>query len=390
MTVDLSNVRIKEHFGITTNNTSTSQFAFLVSPPKNRESIEKEDIICLDHPKYGEACQVLAEVTEITSYEEVAGSGIGERVGRLQAVAQIIGYFDLRSELKPLRKLLIPPNPGSRIYVPYAKFLEDIFGRGAEGEPHKTPLHLGKTEISAASKEAIDEPLNFFLDSDDLTSKNTLISAVEGAGKTYAAKVIIEELANKTNCSIVVIDPNSEYTAQINTSKKDPDHAFIFQTFTINLDNSKTTEDLIVKQIKQNLMVSITGENLTLEEKNKSYSRILNALADCRRKKTAPPFMLVIEDAENISPRAIRENLSVKNSATVLITSHPSLLGGIILSRMQNQMIGKTADPKDMKYLKNVIGNNQEQLVSLAVGQWVVCGLNVIRPAKIHVRQQLT
>ena len=56
--MDLSNIRIKEHFGIITNDTNTIQFNFLVSPPKNRESIEKQDIVCLTtqfmatHAKY--------------------------------------------------------------------------------------------------------------------------------------------------------------------------------------------------------------------------------------------------------------------------------------------------------------------------------------------------
>ena len=388
--MDLSNVRIKEHFGIVTNDTSTSQLGFLISPPKNRESIEKQDIICFDHPKYGDACQVLAEVNEITSYEEVAGSTVGERVGRLRATAQIIGYFDLRSPHRPLQKLLTPPHPGSRVYVPYAEFLQDSFNRGAEGKSHKTPLHLGKTEIASASKEAGDEQLSFFLDSDDITSKNTLISAVDGAGKTYTAKVIIQELANYTSCSVVVVDPNSEYAAEPYATEKDQTRPSSFQTVTVNLDSSESSEDLIIKKIKQNQLITISGGNLMLEEKSKSYSRILNALAAWRRQKTAPPLVLVVEDAENVSPQAIQENLSLKNSATVLITSHPSLLGGETLSKMQTQIVGRTTDPKDMKYLQNVIGNTHERLPSLGVGEMVVNGLNVMRPTKIHVRQRLS
>ena len=71
--MDLSNVHIKEHFGIVTNNTSSSQFSFLVSPPKGRESIEKEDIVSIDHPRYGDACQVIAQVKEITSLRRGCG-----------------------------------------------------------------------------------------------------------------------------------------------------------------------------------------------------------------------------------------------------------------------------------------------------------------------------
>ncbi len=142
--MDLSNIRIKENFGIVTNDTSTTQFNFLISPPKNRESIEKQDIVCLDHPTYGDACQILAEVKEVTSYEEVAGSTVGNRIGKMLATAQIIGYIDLRNEDQPLSKLLAPPNPGSRIYMPYTSFLEDAFNRGTDGKPYTHPLHLGK------------------------------------------------------------------------------------------------------------------------------------------------------------------------------------------------------------------------------------------------------
>ncbi len=48
--MDLADIRIKEHFGLVTNDTSTTQLSFLVSPPKNRESIEKQNIICFNHP----------------------------------------------------------------------------------------------------------------------------------------------------------------------------------------------------------------------------------------------------------------------------------------------------------------------------------------------------
>ena len=228
--MDLADIRIKEHFGIVANDTSTSQFNFLISPPKNRETIEKHDIICFNHPKYGEACQVLAEVKEITSYEEVAGSTIGERVGKMLATAKMIGYFDLRGEAHPFAKLLAPPNPGSRVYMPYASFLEDALNRGANGEAYARLLHLGKTEIAAASKEAGEQQVNCYLDAVGLTTKHTLICGMDGAGKTHLASVIIEELANKTCHPIVVLDPNNEYSTVGVASKLEKNYPFNFHT----------------------------------------------------------------------------------------------------------------------------------------------------------------
>ncbi len=107
--MDLSNVRIREHFGLVSNDTHTGQFCFLVSPPKNRGSVEKYDYVLVDHPLFGEACQVLAVITDITSYEEVAGSTIGDKMGKMLATAEIIGYIDLRNEIRPIEQSFSSP-----------------------------------------------------------------------------------------------------------------------------------------------------------------------------------------------------------------------------------------------------------------------------------------
>ncbi|MGD0995020.1 MAG: DUF87 domain-containing protein [Candidatus Bathyarchaeia archaeon] len=386
--MDLADIRIKEHFGLVTNDTSTTQLSFLVSPPKNREGIEKQDIVCFNHPKYGDACQVLAEVKEITSYEEVAGSTIGDRIGKMLAAAKIIGYIDLRNEAHPLRKLLVPPNPGSRIYMPYASFLEDALNRGTDGKAHAQPLYLGKGEIAAASHEANDEQINCYLDAADLTSKHTLICAVEGAGKTHTATVIIEELANKTSHPIVVLDPNNEYSTIGTASSLDENYPFSFQTEIVNAD-TKNSLDTIAKKVKQGQVTIITAENLTLTEKSAYYSNVLNVLAQSRREKTTQPFLLVVEDAENLPLQAIQEILSSNNIATILVASHPTMLGGRILSKMGIQIAGRTIDSQDLAFLKNIIDSSDEQLSSLGVGEWVINGLNIMRATKIHVREPL-
>jgi len=387
--MDLSNIRIKENFGIVTNDTSTTQFNFLISPPKNRESIEKQDIVCLDHPTYGDACQILAEVKEITSYEEVAGSTVGNRIGKMLAAAQIIGYIDLRNQDQPLSKLLAPPNPGSRIYMPYTSFLEDVFNRGTDGKPYTHPLHLGKAEIIAVSQEGNDEQINYYLNAADLISKHTLISAVDGAGKTHTATVIIEELVNKTSHPIVIFDPNKEYTTIGTAANPHQNYPFNFQTDLINVNTAKNSPDAIAKKIKQGQITFITAENLTLTEKTDYYASILSALAKSRREKTTQPFLLVVEDAENFPPQVIQEIFTTKNEiATILITSHPTMLGGKVLSQIQNYIIGKTNDPQDLAYLKNMISGCDEQLSSLGVGEWIVNGLNIMRPTKVHVRER--
>ncbi len=378
--MDLADVRIKEHFGLVTNDTNTTQFSFLVSPPKNRETIEKHDIVCFNHPKYGEACQVLAEVKEITSYEEVAGSTIGERAGKMLAMAKVIGYFDLRSDIRPLCKLLAPPNPGSRVHMPYASFLENVLNRGTDGKPYAQPVFLGKTEIVGASQQTNDVQVNFYLEAADLTSKNTLICAIEGAGKTYLANTILGEIAQKGNHPIVVLDPNNEYSKMEPNSNPEQGKHLHFHSATAN---SKTPPDSVMNQIRSGQITVLTAENLTLNEKSSYYANILNLLAESRRANSLRPFLLVVEDAENL-PIATLEELLCSRVATILITSHPAMLGGKILSKISNQIVGRTIDPEDLAFLKNASEGGEDQLSSLRVGEWVINGLNIMRPLKIH------
>ncbi len=388
--MELSGVRIKEHFGLVTNDTNTTQFSFLVSPPKNKESIEKRDIICLDHPIHGNSCQILAEVKEITSYEQVAGSTIGERVGKMLGTAKIIGYVDLSSQDNVifLQSLLAPPNPGSRVYVPYAKFLEDIFTRGTKGKPLKQPLNLGKTEIMAASENGADQQINFYIDATDLISKHTLISAIDGAGKKYTVAVIIEELIEKTNHRTVILDPSNEYNPKGNTAELDLNCSFDFPTQIINAD-SKGSEDAVISKINQCPITIVTSEKLSMTEKNEDFARFLKTLAKAIREKTIQPILLVIEDAEDVLPQVVQEILSTKpDMGTVLVTSHPTLLGGKVLSQIQNFIIGKTIDPQDLAHVKNASLSSDEQLASLNMGEWIVNGLDIIRPTKIYVRER--
>jgi hypothetical protein len=305
------------------------------------------------------------------------------------AQAKIIGYVDLRDadQLIRMRKLLLPPNPGSRVYMPFAKFLEDIFNRGIEGDLYKQPLYLGKAEIIAASEEDTDQRINFYMDGADLTSKHTLISAIDGVGKTCTAAVIIEELANKTILPIIILDPNDEY-GTIGTIEPDSTYRFNFQTAIIKA-TLEDTPDVIMKKINQRQITIVTAENLSLTEKNEYFTAVLKGLAKSRREKTIPPFLLVVEDAENLPPEVFQEIGAAKNDiATILISSHPTLLGGKALSQIQNFIIGKSNDAQDMAFLKNVIGGNDEKLDTLMIGEWIISGLNILRPTKIYVRKR--
>ena len=386
--MDISEIRVKEHFGLVSNNTSTSQFSFLVSPPKNRKSIEKRDIVCFDHPMYGEGCQVFAEVSEITSYEQVAGSTIGERVGKMLATSRIIGYTDTRNDKRSMlmQELLVPPNPGSRVYMPYAKFLEDVFSRRSDGGEYAQPLYLGKAEMMAASKETAVQEINFYLDAADLARKNTLIAAIDGAGKTYTSEVMIEEIADKASYPIIVLESRTEYETMEASSKPDLGCKANYQKEIIS--SSKSSADAIAKRVDRGRVIIVNAESMAFEEKNEYFASVLSELAKTMREKAGQPFLLIVEEAESLSYQVLQDIISTKKEiGIILISSHPIMLGEKILSQIQNFVIGKTYDAKDLAFFKNVFVGNEQSLSDLNTGEWMIGGLNVVRPTKIHVRE---
>jgi DNA helicase HerA-like ATPase len=373
--MDLSTVRIREHFGLVSNDTHTGQFCFLVSPPKGRGSVEKYDYVLIDHPLFGEACQVLAVITDITSYEEVAGSTIGDKMGKMLATAEIVGYVDLRNELRPMSKVLIPPNPGCRVYVPLKKFLEDTLNRNAKGEVFKTPIQIGTLEGSSAEEAGTNSEVKCFIDAQDFTSKHSIITSVAGVGKTHLAKLLMREISGKTSAQIIVFDPYNEYLDVSNFSAIK------------NIVNAKTERDSIDKEVVKGHMTILNAQGLSPEEKRSFFLDSLQLLLKLRLEEKIKPLFLIIEEAENLKGEVLNQVIAEGRKTGIfvcLLTTNPAEFGGKILSQMGYQITGKTTNKEDIEYLSNMIGG-ANALPDLAVGEWIINGISNNRPTKLHM-----
>jgi DNA helicase HerA-like ATPase len=375
--LELEKIRVREHIGIVTNDTSTNQFNFLITPLKNRKVTSKEDYVLLDHPIYGPNCPLIAQVSEVRSYEDVVGTTLADKVGRIIATANILGYINPEDNIKPIRKLLTPPNPGSRIYLPYAEFLEDIFARDINGHPFKQPIHLGILESEATTADENSKPLNVYIDAEDLTSKHTLISAMDGAGKTHTATLIIKEIANKTKHHIVIMDPHGEYNDIKNHITK-PTEKIIYKKGNTPKDPSQT--------IKTTQITILNTEHLIPKEKNKILTQELKILLETRLHGITPPFLLIVEDAEKLKNETL-ESIAyegIKHGiALLLIAKHSAELGGKILSQTSTQIIGRTTDKDDIEYLKNMALEKTPHLPKLKQGEWILNGINTREPTEI-------
>ncbi|MCW4002934.1 MAG: DUF87 domain-containing protein [Candidatus Bathyarchaeota archaeon] len=360
-----TNTHIKEHYGLITNDTRTTQFNFLISPPKNRQPPQKHDLVIIDHPTEGENTQIIAEITEINSYEEIAGTTIGERIGKLLATTKILTAINTTQPNQPTKPLLTPPNPGSRVYMPYNHFIETLYKQAPNGKPYQTPLHIGKTTTTAITNQNTNQPINIHIDQPHLTATHTLISATDGNGKTTLSKTITTQLQNQTT---TIIDPNNEYTTK-NT-----------QT------TPATTEPAaIIKKIKPNQTLTITAENQTQTQKTQNYTNILHTIAKATAEKTTPPMLLIIEEADTLPAQALLEVTTPKNGiAAILITNHPAALHPKILNQTQTQLIGKTTNPADLAIMQNMIKPNTQDLTALGRGEFILASTNIIYPTKIH------
>jgi DNA helicase HerA-like ATPase len=433
-------VRLREHVGIVTSDTTTSRFGFFVTSLKNKAWVGMEDYVMVDHPVFGEDCPLLAVVKEIRNYEEVVGTTVNEKSVETVATSEILGYVDMRDpETRPLRKLSVPPSPGSKVYLPSFEFLEDILLRDTRGRPITHPLHLGTIKSQAFTKSGEVKPLNFCLNAEDLTRQHLLITGVSGCGKTHTATIIIEELANKTHHPVVILDPHGEYftvglpgkhlqTLGVDSLAEMKSYPFDFRvslraydadsaaktlkmldvesgkggSFTVErfpVEWPKTCDGKVEAEMKEALKDTVKPDQVTIidakgmmdDERDNFFTCCARALWRARVAGNVEPFVLVVEDSAIVETQTLEKIASEGRKAGVslcLLSQHPTEISRAVLSQMSTQLIGRTADAGDLECLKNMAGDKYALLAQLTRGEWIANGMTMVRPTEIHVRER--
>jgi DNA helicase HerA-like ATPase len=370
--MDLSTVRVREHYGIVSNDTTTSRFSFLINPPKSRSSLEKNDYLLVDHPLLGETYQILAAITEITSYEEIIGSRINEN-NKMLATAQVIGCINLNSEKKQITEILVPPIPGCRVYVPLSEFLQDVLNRNVKGERYKAPFEFGVFNGKALRDDRSNGDIKCFLDADMLSSTHTLVSSVARGGKTAIAKKIINAIDDRAK--VIIFDFYGEY--------KDSNNS-------VDLIKSKfeITKENLMDQCRKNGTLSLDGLELSVEAKKKTYHEILKVLLSLRNERKIDPIVVIIEEADCLKGQELEESLALARKLGIsccVLTTSPSELGKKVLALMSTFIVGTIANQDDITYFSNVMGQ-ATSLSSQTLDQWTLNGISIIGPMKVNVR----
>jgi DNA helicase HerA-like ATPase len=438
--MDVSEVRLKEHVGIVTSDTTTGRFSFFVTALKNKVEVAEEDFVIINHPVLGDACPLLAVVKEIRNYEEVVGTTLSEKSVRTVAVGEVVGFVDLRDpEARRLHRLSDPPNPGSKVYLPYFEFLEDTFSRDAEGKRFGHALHLGSVDSRAVNRNGDARLLDFYQDVGDFGRQHFLIAGLSGAGKTYTAGVIVEELANKTDLPVVILDPYGEYASigvrgdrfkklVEDSSVSAKDYSFEFEVsvyardpeamksrlegygvlagknarYSIKSFSSRLREgpdekavhavgDELRDAVKPRHVLVLDGKGLGFEERRKLFTGCVDALWSYRADESVEPFVLVVEEAEDIETEMLERVASEGRKFGVsvcLLSQHPSEISRRVLSQIGCHLMGRMTDTEDLDRLRTVAGEKSALLPNLRTGEWIVNGGAIRRPVKVSVRDR--
>ena len=141
----------------------------------------------------------------VSPSEVAALVGYDQRASDLfELSVAIMGYYD--SGLGSFVNPWIPPSSGTPIYLADDAWLTTALSR-------KAP-HAGGSALIGSLLTRPDNAVPVVFDVKDMVSTHLAIIASTGAGKSYLASVIVEELMRPYNgAAVLVIDPHGEYAS---------------------------------------------------------------------------------------------------------------------------------------------------------------------------------
>jgi hypothetical protein len=142
----------------------------------------------------------------------------GDAAELFEIVVSTIGYYD--EELNDFANPRIPPMPGQSVYLAPSEMLARVLSPRRKGE--RGAAHIG----SLLTRQSDEVPV--VLSVKDVVSTHLAVLASTGAGKSYTAAVLVEELMKPENRSaVLVIDPHGEYNTLQEIKLSENKHHFI-------------------------------------------------------------------------------------------------------------------------------------------------------------------
>ena len=172
--------------GKITGKITTSEFKFLVE-----KETSKFEYVQVYHKVYD---FVLCQILEIEKNND-----------ETTAFCQVIGYKDNGKIKKPR----IPFDPDSEVLKAEEEFIKQIIRLEEKG----AAAFIGRLEGTS---------INVYLDLNKILTMHLSVLAKSGSGKSYAAGVLLEEIALR-KIPVLVIDPHGEYSSMKNSNDNEED-----------------------------------------------------------------------------------------------------------------------------------------------------------------------
>ena len=211
----------------------------------------------------------------------------------------------------------------------------------------------------------------------------TILVAKTGYGKSYAARVMIEEGIKKGN-TFIVIDPQDAY-------KNIPDFEYI------DAQDVKSVKGLgiLLAQSSRNVIISI--KSLTIEAQNKFMSFFIRAYKQHIRKGIQT---LVIDEIHKFAPegqntpskddvRGLFQESRSDGLGIIGITQRPQRLDKTCLAQAENFAVGRVTAHRDKESIKTYLDNPEdvEKLPKLEKGEFFFFGFGFDEPVIAKVRK---
>jgi hypothetical protein len=181
--------------------TTTVNFEFLATV-----NAKKFEFVQILHSDYG---YVLSQIIELEKDSE-----------KTIAKCNVIGYIDENDNLKQIR---MPFSPGIEVLRAEEEFIKKVINLKT-----KNGAYIGNLE---------GKNIKIYLDMNKLLTKHVSIIAKTGAGKSYCAGVLVEEIIDK-GIPLLIIDPHGEYS-HLKYPNDNEDEAELMKNFDIQAKGYK-------------------------------------------------------------------------------------------------------------------------------------------------------
>ncbi|HKV41444.1 MAG TPA: ATP-binding protein [Blastocatellia bacterium] len=197
-----------------------SEFVFIT--PDNNHTRVGEFVYYLAQSKHGNRL-ILGNITERRLARSLPDSFLADPSTPPASIATMIGLMDEKAELYEIDTAVIgffdegladfvnpriPPTPGQPVYLASSDMLARVLSPRELGQPGGA--YIGS--LLTREPEGSPQEVPVVLSVKDIVSTHLAVLASTGAGKSYTAAVLIEELMKPANRSaVLVVDPHGEY-----------------------------------------------------------------------------------------------------------------------------------------------------------------------------------